>query len=322
MKKIAVADIENIRIGQTENKDAATGCTVLVCPKGMRAGLDIRGGGPASRETALLDPLMEAQIIHAVVLGGGSAFGLNAAGGVMQLLEERGIGLDVGITKVPLVVQSDIFDLTVGDSKVRPDSIMGREAARLALDAPNYRDGNYGAGCGATVGKFGGMENCMKSGIGSYAVQIGELKIGAVAVLNAAGDVFDHKTAKKIAGMLAPDKKGFADASELIAQHISPVGNKFTENTTISAIITNAEFNKAELCKIAGMAHDGYARSISPVHTSVDGDSIYALSVGNIKADKDAVGILAAEVVSEALKCAVYSAQTAYGIIAAQDLSF
>ena len=147
--EISIRDIAPLRIGQTENAAAGTGCTVFLCEEGMRAGLDVRGGGPASRETQLLNPLMAAQTIHAVVLAGGSAFGLGAAGGVMACLEERGIGFDVGVTKVPLVVQSDIFDLTVGDTFTRPDADMGYRAARLALEAPNYRDGNYGAGCGA-----------------------------------------------------------------------------------------------------------------------------------------------------------------------------
>ena len=201
MTEISIRDISDIRIGQVENADAGTGCTVLVCKKGMRAGIDIRGGGPASRETPLLNPLMSAKNIHAVVLAGGSAFGLGAANGVMQYLEEQNIGYDVGVTKVPLVVQSDIFDLTVGDPFVRPDPAMGYEAAKRAIEAPNYTDGNYGVGCGATVGKLGGMETCMKTGIGSYAVQIGELQVGAVVVVNALGDVYDWKTGRQIAGV-------------------------------------------------------------------------------------------------------------------------
>ena len=206
MKTIDVRDIEGISIGQTENTAAGTGCTVILCKDGARAGLDVRGGGPASRDTRILDPLMAAQQIHAVVLAGGSAFGLGAADGVMRLLEERGRGFDVGVTKVPLVPQSDIFDLTVGDPAVRPDAVMGYEAAKLAMDAPNYRDGNYGAGCGATVGKALGMEFCTKTGIGSWAVQTGELKIGAVVVLNALGDVFDFRSGRQIAGLLSKTK--------------------------------------------------------------------------------------------------------------------
>lgn len=322
MQKISIQKISGIRIGQTENAAAATGCTVLLRPEGMCAGLDIRGGGPASHESGLLDPLAAAQTIHAVVLGGGSAFGLSAAGGVMDCLEKNDIGFPVGVTRVPLVVQSDIFDLTVGDAAIRPDYAMGYEAARLALESPNYRDGNFGAGCGATVGKFAGMETCMKTGIGSYAVQLGELQIGAVVVLNALGDVFDWKSGKQIAGMLLPDQSGFRSSEELMRRRIDVIENKFTANTTIGAVVTNASFDKSQLCKIAGMAHDGFARSIRPVHTSVDGDSIYALSVGDVKADMDLVGSIAAEVMSEAIICAVRCAASAYGYPAARDLAF
>ena len=318
--EISIKEIRPLRIGQTENAAAGTGCTVLLCEDGMRAGLDVRGGGPASREPLLLNPLMAAQTIHAVVLGGGSAFGLGAANGVMQYLEERDIGYDVGVTKVPLVVQSDIFDLTVGDPFVRPDAAMGYEAARLAMEAPNYRDGNYGAGCGATVGKFAGMETCMKTGIGSYAIQLGELQIGAVVVLNALGDVFDWKTGRQVAGLLTADKTALRRTAELMKRSLDVVENKFVGNTTLTAVVTNAEFDKARLCKIAGMAHDGYARAIHPVHTSADGDSIYALSVGSVQADQDLVGTLAAEVVSEAILNAVRHAESACGFPSASEL--
>ena len=191
VKEIPVTDIRQIRIGQAEDAEAATGCTVLICEEGMRAGLDVRGGGPASRESQLLNPLMAAQSIHAIVLAGGSAYGLGAANGVMTCLEEHGIGYDTGFALVPLVAQADIYDLSVGSADVRPDVVMGYEAARLALEAPNYHDGNFGVGCGASVGKIAGMGTAMKTGVGSYAIQIGELKIGAVVVVNALGDVYD-----------------------------------------------------------------------------------------------------------------------------------
>ena len=320
--EIPVTDIGSIRIGQIENKEAGTGCTVFICEKGMTAGLDIRGGGPASRESQLLNPLMAAHEIHAIVLAGGSAFGLGTADGVMKYLEEHDIGYDVGVTKVPLVAQSDLFDLTVGDLRVRPDPGMGYEAARMALEAPNYKDGNYGAGCGATVGKLAGMETCMKTGIGSYAVQVGELKIGAVVALNALGDVYDWKTGKKIAGLLTEDRSAFRSTMELMARKTESIDNKFAGNTTLGVVMTNAVFSKVQLCKIAGMAHDGYARSIRPVHTSADGDSIYAVSAGDIKADLDLTGALAAEVVSEAIIRAVSSAESGYGFPAAKDLEF
>ena len=278
LKEISVLDIGPLRIGQVENREAATGMTVLISEEGMRAGLDVRGGGPASRDSQILNPLMAAQQIHSVVLSGGSAFGLGAANGVMKFLEEKDIGFDTGVAKVPLVVQSDIFDLSVGQANVRPDAEMGYAAAKAAFESPNYRDGNYGAGCGASVGKAGGMETAMKTGVGSYAVQIGDLKLGAIVVLNALGDIYDWKNGRQIAGLLSEDKSELASTMQTMCRSIEVIDNKFTGNTTIAVIITNAHFEKAQLCKIAGMGHDGYARSINPVHTSADGDSIYAVS--------------------------------------------
>ena len=320
MKEISINEIGPIRIGQVENAEAGTGCTVFINDEGMHAGLDVRGGGPASRETPLLSTLSAAQRIHAVVLAGGSAYGLAAAGGVMQYLREKDLGFDVGVTKVPLVVQSDLFDLTVGDPNVYPDEAMGYEAARRAFEEPNYKDGNYGAGCGATVGKLCGMERCMKTGIGSYAVQLGELKIGAVVAVNALGDVFDWKSGKQIAGMLTEDRNAFARSPEEMRKSIEAIKNRFVNNTTLGVILTNARFHKGSLCKIAGLGHDGYARSIRPVHTSLDGDSIYALSIGDVIADREVVGLMAAEVISEAITRAVTSAESAYGFPAAKEL--
>ena len=320
MKKeeISIQKLQGVRIGQAQDEAGGTGCTVILSEKGMAAGLDVRGGGPASRESELLKPMAAAQVIHAVVLAGGSAFGLGAADGVMQYLEERNVGFDVGVAKVPLVCQSDLFDLTVGDPLARPDKAMGYAACQGA-EKGNYRDGNYGAGCGATVGKYAGMDCCMKSGIGSYAVQIGALQVGAVVAVNALGDIFDWRTGQKIAGLRSEDGTAFRSTEELMYADTKVVENKFTGNTTIGAVITNAAFSKAALCKIAGMAQDGYARSIRPVHTTADGDSIYALSTGTVAADQDLVGALAAEVMSEAVTQAVKRAQSAYGYPAYED---
>lgn len=318
-KEINICDIGEIKIGQAENVQAGTGCTVLYTEQGMAAGLDVRGGGPASRESELMNPLAAAQTIHGIVLAGGSAFGLGAADGVMQYLEERGIGFDVGPLKVPLVCQADLFDLTVGDPYTRPDRDMGYEACINAQHG-NYRDGNYGAGCGATVGKIAGMDFCMKSGIGSYALQLGELQVGALVAVNALGDIYDWKTGCKAAGLLTEDKKSFRRTEDLMYASTEVVENKFTGNTTIGIIVTNAGFTKTSLCKIAGMAHDGYARSIRPVHTTADGDSIYAVSVGDVAADQDLTGTLAAEVMSEAILRAVTSAKSAYGFPAYEDM--
>ncbi|MCR5489826.1 MAG: P1 family peptidase [Saccharofermentans sp.] len=322
MNVISINDVAPVRIGQAQNEAAGTGCTVFICPEGMRAGLDVRGGGPASRESQILNPLAAAQIIHGIVLSGGSAFGLGAADGVMRYLEEKGIGYDVGVTHVPLVSQSDLFDLTVGDGKIRPDAAMGYEAAKNAMENPNYKDGNYGAGTGCTVGKITGMANCMKTGIGSYAVELDGLKIGAVVAVNALGDIFDWKNGRKVAGLLTEDKRSFRSTSDVLGESIRVIKNRFTENTTLAVLITNARFDKAALCKIAGMCHDGYARSIRPVHTSFDGDSIYAVSAGDIEADQEVVGTIAADVISEAILKAVTSAKSAYGFPCSSDLGF
>jgi len=320
MREIPVTDVGPIFIGQTEDSQAATGCTVLIAPQGMHAGLDVRGGGPASRETFLLNPLTAAQSIHAIVLAGGSAFGLGAANGVMQYLEEHDIGLDTGAARVPLVVQSDIYDLSIGDASVRPDAAMGYACARLAMESPNYRDGCFGAGCGATVGKYAGIDYCMKSGIGGYAVQIDELKIGALVVLNALGDIYDWKNGRQIAGLLNERKDALRSTAELMRQSYEVRENKFTGNTTLCVVFTNAGFNKPQLCKIAGMAHNGLARSINPVHTSADGDSIYAVSIGELRADQDLIGTLSAEIISEAVIRAVESADGAFGHPCLRDL--
>ena len=319
--EIPITDIRPLRIGQTENREAGTGCTVFLCESGMRAGLEIRGGGPASRESQLLNPLTAAQSIHAIVLAGGSAFGLGTANGVMACLEERGIGFDVGVTRVPLVAQSDLFDLTVGDPYVRPDAAMGYAAARLALEAPNFRDGNYGVGCGVTVGKAAGMACCMKSGIGSFAMQLGPRQVGAAVVVNAFGDIFEWQTGRKIAGLLTQDKSAFRSTLEFMQESIAVIDNRFVGNTTLGVIVTNARFEKTALCKIAGMGHNGLARSIRPVHTSCDGDSLYAVSLGDVSADQDLVGALGAEAVAEAVKRAILSAESAYGFPSLRELA-
>ena len=320
MKEMSIKDFRNIQIGQAENVQAGTGCTVfLLGREGASVGLDVRGGGPASRESELLKPLATAQVIHAILLAGGSAFGLDAAGGVMRYLEERGIGVDVGVTRVPLVCQSDLFDLTVADAHTRPDAAMAYEAC-VNAETGNYRDGNHGAGTGATVGKLLGMEHCMKSGIGSYAVQVGNLQVGAVVAVNAVGDVYDYENGRKIAGLLAADGKTFLDSELAALQAIEAQAEKFVGNTTLGVILTNARLDKAHLCKIAGMAHDGYARAIRPVHTSMDGDSIYAVSLGDLPADMDIVGTLAARVMAKAIVRAVQAAEPAYGLPSAGEI--
>lgn len=319
MKELPISSIQNIRIGQAEDRAAGTGCTVVLCERGAVAGADVRGGGPASRESQLLSPLANAGCIHAVLLSGGSAFGLDAAGGVLRYLEARGVGYDTGFARVPLVCQSALYDLGVGSAKVRPDADMAY-AACVCAEEGNYRDGCYGAGTGATVGKLYGVDFCMKSGIGSYAVQLGDLQVGALAAVNAFGDISDWKTGERLAGTLNAEKTGLLGTAEELYRINAVMENKFTGNTTLGVILTNAAFTKAQMTKIAGMTHNGYARAIRPVHTSADGDTIYALSTGDVISDMDMVGTLAADVMAEAIARAVRSAESAYGRPAWRDL--
>lgn len=311
-----------VTVGQAEDEAAKTGITVMLAPQGVAAGLDVRGGGPASRDTRVLDPLAAAERIHAIVLAGGSAFGLDAAGGVMGFLEERGVGLDVGVggTIVPLVCQSDIFDLGIGSADVRPDAAMARAACEAAWGHPgagNYRDGAFGAGCGATVGKLLGPQGMLKSGIGSAAVKVGPLMVGAIVVVNALGNVVDPATGAIVAGARGEDGS-FVDGLQALAamyEAAAPgqgaAGQGAVTNTTIGVIFTNAALSKAQLCKVAGMGHDGMARAIRPVHTSMDGDSLYAVSGGEVQAPLDVVGALAADVVAQAiLRAAIMGAQS------------
>lgn len=313
MKEINICDIENIKIGNAQNTEAATGCTVIICENGAPCGVDIRGGGPASRETQLLNPTAAAEKIHAVLLSGGSAFGLDSAGGVMQYLEEKNIGFDTGIAKVPLVCTSCIFDLGIGSKDIRPDKKMGYECAKNAYENNNYQNGNFGAGCGATLGKMLGADYMMKSGIGSHAVQIGELKIGAIVCVNALGDVLDEK-GNIIAGLLNNDKTGFADTFKVMQKMIEPKDNLIVQNTTIGVVFTNAGFDKTKMNKIAAMAHNAYARRINPVNTTADGDSVYAMSVGSVQADINAVGAFSAYVLEKAIENAVKSAKPCFNL--------
>lgn len=313
VKEIPITDLTDLRIGNAQDYEAMTGVTVLLFDKGAKAGVDISGGGPASRETPLASPLTADNPLNAIVLSGGSAFGLAASDGVMHYLEEHGIGYDTGFARIPLVCQSCIYDLSVGRADVRPDAAMGYAACADA-EHPHPVSGIVGAGTGASVGKICGRENATKTGLGLYAVSIGDLKIAAVVVLNALGDIFDPETGKKIAGPKKPDGNGFFDTREELYK-LSQKTDLFQNdpnnktNTTIGAIITNGDFSKAELNKLASMARCGYARCINPVNTMADGDSIYAASIGTVPADLNMAGTLAAEVMAEAIQKAVKDAQ-------------
>ena len=296
MREIGIMEVGGFRVGHAQNREAATGCTVLLCDQMSPAGLDVRGGGPASRESQLLSPVAQADAINAVLLSGGSAFGLDAAGGVQRYLEERGIGFDVGVTKVPLVCQSCLFDLGVGRADVRPDAAMAYQACENASSEPPA-EGNVGAGTGCSVGKYRGMERAMKSGFGTYAVL---------------GDVYDG--AVQIAGLRNAEGTGLSNTLEEMFQDVTIAENLFTGNTTLGIIVTNAKLNKTQLTKVAGMTHNGYARAIRPVHTNADGDSIYALSTGGQAGDVNVVGSMAAWAMERAIVRAVRAARSAYDL--------
>lgn len=297
--EIPITQMDGLRIGNAQNIDAQTGVTVLLFDSGATMGVDVSGGGPASRETHLAHPLTADNPINALVLSGGSAYGLAAADGVMRYLEEHNIGFDTGFARVPLVCQACIYDLGYGSSSVRPDAAMGY-AACVDAERNEPSVGSVGGGTGATVGKLYGMTRATKTGLGMCAVQIGKLKMAAVVVLNALGDVYDPKTGQMIAGLKAETGDGFSNTCQELYQ-LSQRTNLFTGNTTIGAICTNARFSKAEMSKLASMTRSAYARCINPVGTMADGDTIYAASIGTVEADINMAGTLAAEVMAEAI---------------------
>ncbi len=320
MKEISFTSIDGIRVGHAEDTKAATGCTVIICEEGATAGVDVRGGSPGTRETDLLDPKNLVDKVHAVLLAGGSAFGLDAASGVMKYLEERDIGFDVQLTKVPIVCGAVLFDLAVGDYRVRPDFNMGYEACLKATDE-ECPSGNVGAGTGASVGKFLGMERAMKGGLGSYGLQIGDLKVGSIVAVNALGDIIDPESGEILAGLLDEEGKRLVGTENIMAASYSERKNIFSGNTTIGLVVTNGIFTKAEANKIASMAHNGYARSIRPAHSIFDGDTIFTMATGRVEADINVVGFLAARTMERAVVNAIKSAESAYGLKAHRDLS-
>lgn len=312
-----ITDVKCIKVGHAQSEKGMTGCTVILCENGAIGGVDVRGSAPGTRETDLFKPDKMVDKVHAVVLSGGSAFGLETASGVMRYLEEKGIGFDVGVTKVPIVASAVIFDLTIGDYKIRPDINMGYEACLNASSAEN-RQGNIGCGLGATVGKILGPQNAMKSGLGSATVKVGELIVSAIVSVNSFGDIYDL-SGKQIAGVYDYEKEKLLNTVEIMKNVNKNIG--FTlANTTIGVVATNGVLTKAEANKVAQMAHNGLARTINPIHTMVDGDTIFALATGEIKADINLIGTLAAEVVAKAVLNAIYYAESTHGLKAFKDI--
>lgn len=317
LKEISLHEMRGIRIGHAQDEAHGTGCTVILCEKKAVCGVDVRGGGPASRENQLLNPLMSNDGVHAVLLSGGSAYGLDAAGGVMRYLEEKGRGVKVGDSIVPIVVGSCIFDLNCADGHVRPDAAMGY-AACVDSERNLERNGNVGAGMGATVGKLLGNATAMKSGLGCCCLQMGGLQVGAIAVVNAIGDVFELDSTRQLAGLLDRRREHMISSEDEMIR-LMQLASKFSFNTTIGAVITNAALDKAEINKVAAMASNGLARTIRPVNTSMDGDSIYALSTGKVKSSPDVVGTIAAHALGRAINRAVLEADEIYGYKSAKS---
>ena len=320
----AITDIPGILVGHAQNDEALTGCTVILCEKGAVGGVDQRGGAPGTREVDALHPMHLVSKVHAVVLAGGSAFGLEAATGVMRFLEEKGVGFDTRVVKVPIVPAAILFDLGVGRSDIRPDAAMGYQACQNATTEPPA-EGNVGAGAGATVGKILGPALCMKSGIGTASLDIGAgVLVAAIVAVNAFGDVIDPSSGQIIAGARSKDVGPihigtpgyFADTLHVMQTLIGRTALGFGSkgNTVIGVVATNAKLDKEQANKVAQMAHDGLARTIRPAHTMVDGDTIFAIATGEHAADVNIVGAYAAEVFAQAILRAVRAAKPVAGI--------
>lgn len=321
--------IPGIRVGHFTLSERPTGCTVVLVERGAVGGVDVRGAAPGTRETDLLAPMSTVQQVHAVVLSGGSAFGLAAADGVMRYLEERQIGFDVGVARVPIVPAAILFDLGVGGRPdVRPTAECGYRAAEAATTGP-VAEGNVGAGAGATVGKLLGGGRAMKGGIGSAARELASgLIVAALVAVNAVGDVIDPSSGEVVAGARTEDGQGLVDVRKVIRGGFTsyggfPSNNESGRNTTLAVVATNALLDKAQINKVAQMAHDGLARAIFPVHTPWDGDVIFSLATGDYEGEGGVllIGALAADLVAEAVVRAVRAAEGIPGYPAVRDLT-
>lgn len=340
----AITDVPGIQVGHAQNDEALTGVTVVLCTEGAVAGMDQRGGAPGTRETDLLHPMHRVQKAHAVVLAGGSAFGLDAASGVVKWLEERGVGFDTRVAQVPIVPAAILYDLDLGRADLRPDAAMGYAACQAARSGP-VAEGNVGAGCGATVGKIYGVGQAMKSGLGTSSIDLGGgLVVGAIIAVNAFGDVIEPGTGRILAGARKIDvgatlagalgvgeRKArpygdvphFADTMAVMRSFVGKTIMRFagkpSENTVIGAVAANADLSKEEINKVAQMAHDGLACTIRPAHTMFDGDTLFALATGGHQADVNVIGAYAAEAVARAIVRAVLAAQPVGGLPAASS---
>jgi len=314
--------VAGLSVGHYTLTERPTGCTVILAERGAVGGVDVRGSAPGTRETDLLDPVNTVSVVHGIVLTGGSAFGLDAAGGVMRYLEARNVGFDMRVVRVPIVPAAVIYDLGVGNPKIRPDSQCGFLAAQGATPGP-IAEGSVGAGAGATVGKMFGSRRAMKGGVGTASITLPDgLTIAALVVVNAVGDVIDPATGQVVAGVRTEDGRALADARLLLRAGATRPTVRSGENTTIGVVATNARLTKAQATKVAQMAHDGLARAIAPAHTMGDGDTIFSLATGERAEDADVttIGALAADVMAEAIVRAVRQARGLPDLPAVRDL--
>jgi len=316
----SITDVPGIEVGHAQDLDGGSGCTVIICRKGAVTGVDAAGGAPGTRETDALRPENVVPVAHAVFLTGGSAFGLDCGAGVMKYLEERKIGFNVGVAFVPIVPGAVLNDLGFTEGKCRPNAAMGYEACENA-SATETRQGNVGAGTGAAIGRLeGNFKGMMKGGVGTASIKVGELVVGAIVAVNCNGDVRDPQTGELLAGTLTPDRKRIAGAMSLLTSLLGPYKEVFPSSTAIGVIATNALLTKATATRIAMMAQDGYARTITPVHTLGDGDVTFCMGTGELKIDLNRVGALAAEVMAQAVVNAVRAAEKLRGVPASRDL--
>jgi L-aminopeptidase/D-esterase-like protein len=317
----AITDVAGVKVGHFTDSRRPTGCTVILTEDGAVAGVDVRGAAPGTRETDLLDPINTVQTVQAIMLSGGSAFGLDTATGAMRFLEERGIGFNVGVARVPIVPAAILFDLGVGDAKIRPDAEAGYKACKAAAPtAP--AEGNVGAGAGATVGKLFGMARAMKSGIGTSAIKLDGIAVGAIVAVNAVGDVFEPATGKIIAGARTKDGKALVNSMAALLRG-EPLPSLLAGTaTTIGVVATDVVLTKVQASKVAQMAHDGLARAINPVHTAYDGDTIFALATGRSSKPVNVtlIGALAAEAMAQAVVRAVREARGIAGLPSASQM--
>lgn len=317
-----IRSIRGVHAGHHTLEQRPTGCTVILTPDGAVAGVDVRGGAPGTRETDLLNPVNSVQEVHGIALSGGSAFGLETAGGVSRFLEEQGAGFAAGPVRVPIVPAAILFDLSIGDPSVRPDAVCGYRAAESAMNAEGpLAEGNVGAGAGATVGKVAGLDRAMKGGIGTASIELSSgLIVAAVVAVNSMGDVVDPATGRIIAGVRTVQGDELDSARRLLRAGERPV-TRPGANTVLGVVATNAILTQAQATKVAQMAHDGLARAVVPSHTPWDGDTMFALATGELDGSElTVVGSLAADVVAEAIVRAVRAARSIEGIPALADM--